>query len=77
MAFKMEIHCWRPIDSYFRTITARRNPNLILLTLGTLAGRPDIGLVLVAAWTACSIGFHTVRLAQAFTERWRGYPVRT
>lgn len=77
MAFKIEIHCWRLIDSCFRTITARRNPNLILLTAGTLAGRPDIGLVLVAVWTACSIGFHTVRLAQAFAERWQGRPVRT
>jgi len=28
------IFCWRPIDSYFRLITARRNPNLILLTIG-------------------------------------------
>jgi phosphatidylglycerophosphate synthase len=77
LAFKMEIHCWRPIDSHFRTVTARRNPNLILLTAGTLANRPDLGLVLVAVWTACSIGFHTVRLAQAFIERWRGRPVRT
>jgi len=77
LAFKMEIHCWQPIDSCFRTITARRNPNLILLMAGTLAGQPDIGLVLVAVWTACSIGFHTVRLAQAFAQRWRGQSVRT
>ena len=77
MAFKIEIHCWRPIDSYFRTITARRNPNLILLTVGTLVSRPDVGLVLVAVWTACSIGFHMARLLQAFVERWQGYPVRT
>src|SRR3970282_2183122 len=60
LAFKMEIHCWRPLDSFFRTITARRNPNLILLTLGTLFGYPEWGFVLVAAWTVFSIGFHTV-----------------
>jgi phosphatidylglycerophosphate synthase len=77
LIFKMEIHSWRPIDSAFRTITARRNPNLLLLTAGTLAGRPDIGLILVAFWTACSIGFHTVRLLQALAQRWRGLPVKT
>lgn len=76
LAFKMEIHCWRPIDSSFRTITARRNPNLLLLTAGTLVNRPDLGLGLVALWTACSIGFHTLRLAQAFVQRWRGRPVQ-
>jgi hypothetical protein len=48
LIFKMEIHCWHPLDSFFRTITARRNPNLILLSFATLMGRPDVGLVLVA-----------------------------
>lgn len=80
LAFKMEIHCWRPLDSFFRTITARRNPNLLLLTLGTLLGAPDWGFVLVAAWTIFSIGFHTVRLLQAgvislqgqTVEEWQG-----
>ena len=38
------IFCWRPVDSYFRLITGRRNPNLILLTAGALLGRPDLGL---------------------------------
>lgn len=75
LVFNMEIHSWQPIDSAFRTITARRNPNLILLTAGTLAGRPDLGLVLVALWTVCSNGFHTVRLVQALVHRWRGSAV--
>jgi phosphatidylglycerophosphate synthase len=75
LVFKMEIHCWQPIDSYFRTVTARRNPNLILLTASTALGRPDLGLLLVATWTACSLGFHTVRLIQALIQRWRGHPV--
>jgi phosphatidylglycerophosphate synthase len=69
---KTEIHNWRPIDSWFRTVTARRNPNLILLTAGLLAGRPDLGIVLVAIWTAISVGFHTVRLVQASLARVRG-----
>jgi hypothetical protein len=68
----MESHCWRPIDSLFRTITARRNPNLIFLSVSLLAGRPDLGLVMVALWTLASLVFHGVRLAQAFGLRRRG-----
>lgn len=75
VAFKMEMHCWQPLDSFFRTITARRNPNLILLTLGTLIGRPDWGFFLVAAWTLCSIGFHTIRLLQAGVLSLRGHAI--
>jgi hypothetical protein len=72
LAFRMESHCWRPIDSLFRTITARRNPNLIFLSVGTLAGRPDLGLVMVAIWTLACFAFHAVRLLQAFALRRRG-----
>jgi phosphatidylglycerophosphate synthase len=72
LSFEMETHCWKPIDSLFRTITARRNPNMILLTVGALAGAPDLGMVMVAIWTAVSIGFHVVRLLQAFVARARG-----
>ena len=38
--FKIEIHVWRPIDTFFRQITARRNPNLVLLTIAA----PDVDL---------------------------------
>ena len=77
LVFHLEIHSWRPIDSFFRTITARRNPNLILLTFGILVGRPDLGFWLVAVWTVCSLGFHTLRLGQACIQRWRGQPIQT
>jgi len=76
LAFRIEIHCWRPIDGLFRTITARRNPNLLLLSVGTLGGRPDLGLAMVALWTVASLGFHAVRIAQALAERARGREVR-
>jgi phosphatidylglycerophosphate synthase len=65
---KMEIHVWRPIDSRFRLITARRNPNMVILVAALLFRRPDLGLELVALWTLASLIFHAVRLAQA-TER--------
>lgn len=69
--FKLEIHCWRPLDSWFRLVTARRNPNLLLLTAFTLVGRPALGLGAIAVWTALSIAFHTVRLLQALGARAR------
>ena len=69
LAFDIETHSWRPIDSLFRTITARRNPNLILLSVGALGGRPDLGMWMVALWTLVSLGFHSARLVQAFAAR--------
>jgi phosphatidylglycerophosphate synthase len=71
-SFRIEAHSWRPIDALFRTITARRNPNLILLSVGALGGRPDLGFVMVALWTAISLGFHSLRLLQALAARRRG-----
>ena len=63
--FKVEMHAWRPFDSFFRLITARRNPNLLLLTPAALVGRPDIGLALVAAWTGLSLLVHLIQVLQA------------
>lgn len=72
VAFKIETHIWQPIDYFFRTITARRNPNLAILTVATCAGRPDVGFVCVAGWTIISLTFHAVRLIQATIVRVRG-----
>jgi len=72
---KLEIHVWRPIDSKFRLITARRNPNMVILVAALLFARPDVGLELVAGWTIVSLIFHAVRLAQATEQRTRGKPV--
>lgn len=72
LMFKIETHIWRPIDYLFRTITARRNPNLAILMIATLLGRPDIGLLAVALWTIISLIFHAVRLCQAALYKARG-----
>ena len=63
--FGMEMHVWRRVDSLFRLVTARRNPNLAILTVATAFGRPDLGFGLIAAWTALSLAFHAVRIVQA------------
>lgn len=73
--FGMHIHVWQPIDSQFRLVTARRNPNMVLLVGALLFGLPDVGLELVALWTIVSLIFHAVRLAQAKAQAWRGEPV--
>ena len=70
--YGMHIHVWRPIDSKFRLITARRNPNMVILVFGLVIGRPDMGLELVALWTLISLNFHAVRLAQANAAAERG-----
>jgi len=62
---RFSIFTWRPFDSWFRLIAARRNPNMIMLTASLLAGRPDLGLLAVAAWTALSTALLLVRLLQA------------
>ncbi|MFA9562125.1 MAG: CDP-alcohol phosphatidyltransferase family protein, partial [Nitrospirota bacterium] len=59
------IFCWKPFDSYFRLITARRNPNMIFLTGSILIGRPDLGLEAVAVWTVLSTLILLGRLAMA------------
>ena len=73
--FGMHIHVWRPVDSKFRLVTARRNPNMVILVFALAFGRPDIGLELVALWTVLSLIFHMVRLAQAEARTYRGEPV--
>ena len=76
VVFGVGMHVWRPFDSRFRLITARRNPNLLLLTASMLFGRPDLGIVAVAAWTALSLLVHTVQMIQAAILRTRG-PLRS
>ncbi|MEP7316051.1 MAG: CDP-alcohol phosphatidyltransferase family protein [Sphingomicrobium sp.] len=70
--YGMHIHVWQPIDSKFRLITARRNPNMVILFVSIIFKRPDMGLELVALWTLISLIFHAVRLAQANARSERG-----
>ena len=56
---------WRPFDSYFRLIMARRNPNLLLLCTSYLLGVPRVGLSAVAVWTVASTLILAVRFLQA------------
>jgi hypothetical protein len=66
------MHMWRRFDTWFRLITARRNPNLAILTVATLFGRPDIGINAVAIWVAICLVVHALQIVQAAIARQRG-----
>lgn len=72
-------HCglfaWRPFDAYFRLVTARRNPCLILLTVLLPLAGADFALCAVAVWTALSSAVLFVRLLQASWVRLRHGPL--
>jgi phosphatidylglycerophosphate synthase len=79
-AFHQLGHCslfaWRPFDAWFRLITARRNPCLVILTIGFAAGRADLAFVGVVAWTLVSSLVLLLRLLYAAGVRFRsGQPL--
>jgi phosphatidylglycerophosphate synthase len=74
--FKMDMHVWQRFDSLLRLVTARRNPNLAILTVAVLAGRPDTGIQIVAWWVAICLALHAFRLLQAAVARRQG-PLRS
>jgi phosphatidylglycerophosphate synthase len=73
----MHIHVWKRFDSRFRLITARRNPNMVILLVSLIFARPDIGIIAVAVWTAVSCAVHLVRLLQALALARDGVPIRS
>jgi len=76
ICFKIQIHIWRRFDSFFRQIIARRNPNLVMLTIALILGRPNLGIVAVAIWTAAGCVEQAVVTVQAGLALRRG-PVRS
>lgn len=70
--FGIEMHVWQRFDSLFRLVTARRNPNLLILTVATLLGAPREGLIAVGIWVVVSLIVHAVRIAQAFAAARQG-----
>ena len=70
--FGMQIHIWRRFDSLFRQITARRNPNMLILMVSAIAGAPREGLIAVAVWTVLCFLVHLARIGQALSARRAG-----
>ena len=74
--FRIQSFEWRRFDGWFRQVVARRNPNLILLTVAALAGDPVWGLEAVAVWTGACIVVAAARNIQARVESMHGTEIR-
>ena len=61
------IFVWRPFDSWFRLITARRNPCLIILTATLFA--PLAGFWMVVGWTLLTTIILWIRVVQGCIVR--------
>jgi hypothetical protein len=70
------IFVWEPLDSFNRLVTARRNPNLVLLTAAWALGNPAAGLWAVVVWHVLSTGFLLWRALKGIAARRRGVTVR-
>jgi hypothetical protein len=66
---RFSLFLWQPLDSFNRLITARRNPNLVLLTIAWLAGSPAAGLWAVVIWHLLSTVFLLYRSLQGLRVR--------
>jgi phosphatidylglycerophosphate synthase len=71
------IFTWRPFDAWFRLVTARRNPCLVLLSLSALVGKPEWGFVAVTFWSALTTVILILRLVQAFFVRLKRGPLNS
>ena len=67
---------WRKFDSFNRLITARRNPNLILLTCSWLINQPELGFLSVVIWHLFSTIILAIRVVIAWQVRRKNGPLR-
>ena len=65
----ISIFCWKPIDSFHRLITARRNPCMIMLTLSLLVADAQLGFMWVLVWSVLSTGWLAIRFLYACVIR--------
>ncbi len=71
------IHIWRPVDTLFRQYTARRNPNLFLLMIFAIMGRPDLGLIAVVGWIVICLVLHMVQIIQVLMAKRAGRSLKS
>jgi phosphatidylglycerophosphate synthase len=72
MLFGFNAFLFRPFDSAFRTIVARRNTLLLIMTAGVLFGGVTEGFVACAVWSVISAVIQLARIATAWVESRRG-----
>ena len=64
-----DIFIWQKFDSFNRLITARRNPNLILLTGSWMINQPELGFLSVVVWHLISTVILAIRVVLGWRER--------
>lgn len=65
----ISIFCWKPIDSFHRLVTARRNPCIIMLSVAVLIASPELGFMWVVAWSVISTLVLAIRFLMACLAR--------
>jgi phosphatidylglycerophosphate synthase len=70
--FGFNQYLWKPIDGKLRSVIARRNINLLILSFGFALKSVSTGFILVALWSIASIGLQTFRFVQAIASERRG-----
>ena len=72
-----DIFIWHKFDSFNRLITARRNPNLILLTCSWLMNQPELGFLSVVIWQLLSTAILVMRVAVGWHVRRHHGPLKS
>lgn len=72
-----DIFIWQKFDSFNRLITARRNPNLILLTGGWIIGQPDLGFFAVVIWHLISTAILVTRVVYGWHTKYHNGPLKS
>ncbi len=73
----ISIFCWKPVDSYHRLVTARRNPCLLLLTLSLMLADPVSGFIWVLGWSVVSTLMLAIRFFYAVLVRFTSGPLES
>lgn len=71
-----DMFIWRKFDSFNRLVTARRNPNLILLSCSWLINQPELGFLSVVIWHLFSTIILAIRVVIAWQVRRNYGPLR-
>ncbi len=75
--FGFNQYIWQPFDAALRLVIARRNPNLIILTVGLATGGLGMAYLAVSIWTVLTIGLQLVRLGTAIGAQFKGQGIVT
>ena len=71
------IFCWKPIDSYHRLFTARRNPSMIILSIALIFSSPMLGFIWVVLWALMSDLILAARFLMGIIAKLNHQPIRS